>query len=686
MILFSKWHLWLLTQPLTISLVFYRYFPAEEKFGLQWIRHFYTQLKSLFGQLTGSELSQLNQILALALIVSLIVLACYTLLNQFQPLWSVFVCLGYLLILQTFTPTVITTLLMPVLFWGLILIGAARIPTDEKRSSLLITLAVIGLVSFGLSRLSQWSTANFSSQQEWAQRQTSSYKNKLQEKGFFDWIDRYSPRGAVAQMGYGTNDQVLGGPLRQNFDLVFKAYTDHPHYWRIASKDEHTGKGWQSSQRPATLEASLPFTGLFPHLETQGETTEIPIELAPSFAYLPYTYGTKEMDFQEQNAQAEVTFQPETEQLTLVKPRENLNHYLLKTLAAPLDLDSLDASSSEDLSADELAQYTQLPKDLPQRVQELALQLTSNDTTQVDKVLSLEAYLKKDGGFRYSLRDTPFVPENQDYVDHFLFHSKVGYCDNFSTAFVVLARTLDIPTRWVKGFSPGEKVSNSTEQYYQVTNANAHSWPEVYFSGVGWVPFEPTPSFAQPDLSEAAENDGADETVEDEESADLSSEEAPASDTSVDNQPNQEERSSTTDPSSEKSDSTNNRLFSVFRYGLFFLLLIAGYFSYLKRRQIQIWPVRRSVQKNQLSLVKQCLQLIRLYERQKKRLPYQTLQQYFEEWTTTMPQCRQSILAFVDMAQEAFYRQENPTALPSDEQQQLLEKMLKCLETYVADA
>src|SRR5699024_5333107 len=260
-----------------------------------------------------------------------------------------------------------------------------------------------------------------------------------------------------------------------------------------------------------------------------------------------------------------VTFQPETEQLTLVKPRENLNHYLLKTLAAPLDLDSLDASSSEDLSADELAQYTQLPKDLPQRVQELALQLTSDDTTQVDKVRSLEAYLKKDGGFRYSLRDTPFVPENQDYVDHFLFHSKVGYCDNFSTAFVVLARTLDIPTRWAKGFSPGEKVSNSTEQYYQVTNANAHSWPEVYFSGVGWVPLEPTPSFAQPDLSEAAENDGADETVEDEESTDLSSEEAPASDTSVDNQPNQEERSSTTDPSSEKSDSTNNRLFSVFR-------------------------------------------------------------------------------------------------------------------------
>ena len=67
---------------------------------------------------------------------------------------------------------------------------------------------------------------------------------------------------------------------------------------------------------------------------------------------------------------------------------------------------------------------------------------------------------------------------------------------------VVMLRSLDIPARWVKGFTSGEKIDESVNEdgddVYQVTNANAHSWVEVYFEGVGWIPFEPTQGFDAP--------------------------------------------------------------------------------------------------------------------------------------------------------------------------------------------
>ena len=53
--------------------------------------------------------------------------------------------------------------------------------------------------------------------------------------------------------------------------------------------------------------------------------------------------------------------------------------------------------------------------------------------------------------------------ENEDYVDQFLFDTKRGYCDNFSTSMAVLLRTLGIPTRWVKGYTGGEFLKYSEE-------------------------------------------------------------------------------------------------------------------------------------------------------------------------------------------------------------------------------
>jgi transglutaminase-like putative cysteine protease len=146
-----------------------------------------------------------------------------------------------------------------------------------------------------------------------------------------------------------------------------------------------------------------------------------------------------------------------------------------------------------------IERYTQLPDSLPDRVKELAVQITEEEENQFDKAKAIENFL---GSVEFSYeKEGVAIPEgDQDYVDQFLFETLKGYCDNFSTSMIVLLRTLDIPARWVKGYTEGDFISNKTnmEKEYQVTNNNAHSWVEVYFDGVGWVPFEPTKGFENP--------------------------------------------------------------------------------------------------------------------------------------------------------------------------------------------
>jgi hypothetical protein len=77
-------------------------------------------------------------------------------------------------------------------------------------------------------------------------------------------------------------------------------------------------------------------------------------------------------------------------------------------------------------------------------------------------------------------------------VHFFLFDRKMGHCEYFASAFVVLARAAGIPTRQVNGFLGGEW--NEYQGYVAVRAGDAHSWAEVFFPGKGWVTFDPTPA------------------------------------------------------------------------------------------------------------------------------------------------------------------------------------------------
>ena len=141
--------------------------------------------------------------------------------------------------------------------------------------------------------------------------------------------------------------------------------------------------------------------------------------------------------------------------------------------------------------------YTALPTEFPNRVRELAIEITDEATSDYERMRTLEVYLSEN--FTYTLTPGP-TPADQDFVDHFLFDIRQGYCVHFATAFVTMARSLGMPARYVEGFLvPTEfGVGRNQEGFIDVLNNMAHAWPEVYFEGVGWVRFEPTPSSGLP--------------------------------------------------------------------------------------------------------------------------------------------------------------------------------------------
>lgn len=133
--------------------------------------------------------------------------------------------------------------------------------------------------------------------------------------------------------------------------------------------------------------------------------------------------------------------------------------------------------------------YLQLPESLPIRVRRLALDITEGYGNNYDKAVAIETYIRS---LEYSL-ESQSISHNVDTVDYFLFDSKQGSSDYFSSAMAIMLRTQDIPTRLVLGFGPG--TADMDRKGFLVRDKDNHSWPEIYFPSIGWVPFEPTPIY-----------------------------------------------------------------------------------------------------------------------------------------------------------------------------------------------
>ncbi|GAQ19502.1 protein-glutamine gamma-glutamyltransferase [Oceanobacillus picturae] len=308
--------------------------------------------------------------------------------------------------------------------------------------------------------------------------------------------------GGVQKVGYGEDDSQLGGSFVQDYTPVFEAVAEDDHYWHIESKDVYTGKGWETSAPPDYNQLddfNWELTRTFlPSVETEAREAHVEFMGESSINKLVHPYGIysastlSEADFFYDVVSNSIQTRINNEVVSL-------DNYTITYEQPTFSLTDLREASNNDPFLDD--KYTQLP-DIPDRVGELAEDITDAFDTRYEKVKAVEQYFGTNG-YVYQTTDVPVPEEDEDYVDQFLFESKVGYCDNYSTSMVVLLRSLDIPARWAKGFTSGEVKSfnigrNGDQDLYEVTNANAHSWVEVYFPEIGWVPFEPTQGFSNP--------------------------------------------------------------------------------------------------------------------------------------------------------------------------------------------
>lgn len=140
----------------------------------------------------------------------------------------------------------------------------------------------------------------------------------------------------------------------------------------------------------------------------------------------------------------------------------------------------------------DLPQYTALPP-LPQPLQDYGDTLTENAESPLDKARALEEGIKANrqftsklpGGHSYGRLSTFLLAPESD-------GGRAGTSEQFASAFAVLARSQGLPTRVVVGFGPGTPDAEGSATNI-VRGRDALAWPEIYFEGQGWVPFNPTP-------------------------------------------------------------------------------------------------------------------------------------------------------------------------------------------------
>ncbi|WP_066073459.1 transglutaminase TgpA family protein [Neobacillus soli] len=313
------------------------------------------------------------------------------------------------------------------------------------------------------------------------------------------------------KIGYGTDDTALGGPFIGDDSPVFAYEANGKNYWKMETKDTYTGKGWLASG--STLisyreEEFVPVTSYPETVETIKESARVIVHGKYKYNYIMYPAGIKMISAMEPSDPDGNRFvvDANNERISFfnndqnpVVPRAFTAVYEIPKYKAA-DLKQTASFDSEKSVKDHFfyMQYTQLPDQLPDRVKVLAEEITAGKTSWFEKAKAVEGYFGK-SDYTYDQKNVAVPDTNDDYVDQFLFETKHGYCDNFSSSMVVMLRSLGIPTRWVKGFTGGDfqeySQDDTSKRYYQVTNNNAHSWVEVYFPNQGWVPFEPTKGF-----------------------------------------------------------------------------------------------------------------------------------------------------------------------------------------------
>jgi transglutaminase-like putative cysteine protease len=273
---------------------------------------------------------------------------------------------------------------------------------------------------------------------------------------------------------------------------LFTVQSSRRSYWRLTSLDQFDGNVWSSNGSYERASGSLPHrvpSDVDTVLSEQGYSV-----VALDTIWLPAAFEPRSISAGDSN----VRYEPDSSTLIVGTsvPNSNGRSYIVQSALPEFDPTKLETATDPPPIA-LAAEETKLPPDLDPRVKQEAQTVVAGATTPYEQALALQNYFRDN--FTYDLNVPPGQSDNA--IVDFLFVSKRGYCEQFAGTFAAMARAIGLPTRVAVGFTPGEEDPDRPGLYH-VKGLHAHAWPEVYLTGQGWVPFEPTPTRGAPNAQQ----------------------------------------------------------------------------------------------------------------------------------------------------------------------------------------
>ncbi len=278
-----------------------------------------------------------------------------------------------------------------------------------------------------------------------------------------------------------------------------------PGYLRAQSYEIYTPYGWKLGSREERGVEAGGVAGGEGELSPGRGAAAVKIEVS-AHRHVIFSLG--------QPLSVDVPFEEEASasrsDVAALRPTESLGkgeRYTSLGTVSEASVEELRAAGSDYPSAIKTV-YLQLPDDLPASVSGLARDLTQYENNPYDRARVIEGYLRT-----YPIDyEVPVTPVGRDSVDYFLFDLRRGYFDYHASAMVMLLRSIGIPARLAVGYVLDEKEREVGGATYVVSEQSAFAWPEVYFPGLGWIDFNPTPS--QPPIVRPGEEVAAPEEAD----------------------------------------------------------------------------------------------------------------------------------------------------------------------------
>ena len=311
-------------------------------------------------------------------------------------------------------------------------------------------------------------------------------------------VQGYDPTSDNNQTGeyYHGFDTRLDLSYRGGLNRTIMMYVRSPvsSYWRSHAYDEYDGGTWVQSRpesptviRRPSDELSFTLTDSPPPGDRFVHTFYIQNAL-PNIAFV----GGSPVELYFPARQIGID---DTGGIRLPETLAPNMTYSVESVSYQFDTDLL-RQTGTDYPADLASQYLALPDTVTDRTRQLAADITAPHDNVYDKAWAIQEHLKN--SYPYDFFPPPQA-SNTDAVDQFLFVDQTGFCEHYVSAMGVMLRTQGIPARLVSGFGSG--TFNYATNLYEVRAMDAHAWVEVYFPTYGWVPFEPTPGWDDPNTA-----------------------------------------------------------------------------------------------------------------------------------------------------------------------------------------